>query len=55
MLEILHGVPGLGQLKMDNLEGDGALKVNCYEDMVKLRSLKVLLTAVLTLQQFPKV
>ncbi len=47
MLEILHSVPGLGQLKMElaavidigeqivrstyNLEGDGALMVNCYK------------------------
>ncbi len=54
MLEILHSVPGLGQLKMElaavidigeqivrstyNLEGDGALMVNCYEEIVKVRS-----------------
>ena len=54
MLDILHSVPGLGQLKMElaavidigeqfvkstyNLEGDGALMVNCYEEIVKLRS-----------------
>ena len=55
MLEILHSVPGLGQLMMElaavidigeqfvrstyNLEGDGALMVNCNEEIEKLRSL----------------
>ncbi len=54
LLDMLHSVPGLCQLKMElaavvdigeqfvkatyNLEGDGALMVNCYEEIVKLRS-----------------
>jgi len=54
MLQILHSVTGLSRLKMElaavidigkqfvkstyNLEGDGASMVNCYEEIVKLRS-----------------
>ena len=55
LLDLLHSIPGLGQLKMElaavidigeqffkatyNLEGDGALMVNCYEEISKLRAL----------------
>ena len=55
LLDILHNPSSLAQLKMElaavihlgeqfvkitcNLEGDGALMVNCYEEIVKLRAL----------------